>query len=227
MSQPHTSPPFNPPPLLLLSSPSSPLPSLLITLCGLPGAGKSTFARMLKQVLPGVVHREYCYEPHITIVEYDQVLEQEKVERGGHTSTDRHIHTEIDAKRERNSKEEDGWEDSVLWKESRHTAFQTIERILSLSQTLPSSPNEKEETQASAEDTHAHAPQIVIADDNMYYRSMRYHLFKLARKCESLILFLVSLILYFFLVPPFLRSSLPPFHPSTLPPFPSLPPFLP
>lgn len=113
---------------------------VLVVLCGLPGAGKTTFSTHLKQSLS----TEWCKAVH---VEFD---EHERAER-------RKLKQSQTGRIEQNNDDEE--EKLKAWRRSRKRAVAEVEQHLR---------------------TPCSKMMVVIADDNMYYKSMRHEMTALA-----------------------------------------------
>jgi predicted kinase len=139
----------------------------VVALCGLPGCGKSTLARGIRDELSAARAAD------VEVVSFDDALAAEA--RGS---------------REQGREGGEGpalWSPE-LWHASRRHAFDRIEGLL-----RPSGPKgAAAAAEASAGSTAAAASasstasrtRIIIADDNAWLRSMRRHTYKLARDGE-------------------------------------------
>ncbi|XP_066457252.1 L-seryl-tRNA(Sec) kinase isoform X1 [Eleutherodactylus coqui] len=156
----------------------------LCVLCGLPGAGKSTLARLLK-TSPNAFS--------VVIISYDDVMADVAFEEDPMYEY-RDVWSEKDSARE-----------TSLWKRHRRHLLQCLEHLLIalLSNSTLNPPDGRTEGTwnrfvqclesqglTSAGDSEfscssldvKSSPVYFILDDNFYYQSMRYEVFQLARK---------------------------------------------
>ncbi|XP_019615146.1 PREDICTED: L-seryl-tRNA(Sec) kinase-like [Branchiostoma belcheri] len=153
----------------------------LLVLSGLPGSGKTSLARKLQE--------SWQSEVAVVHVCYDELIPEDlKLER-----------PEEDEGEDRN-----GDQQAVsLWKQHRRAIHHNVEKLLRKSKSLPEEENSTdvlpdldakflkcakfaERNGRGGGDNNADLERqsslVVIIDDNMYYRSMRYHYYQLARK---------------------------------------------
>jgi tRNA uridine 5-carbamoylmethylation protein Kti12 len=133
------------------SRPSKPSGALIVVLCGLPAAGKSTLAAVLFEQAAKRLQNDV----RVIIVSFDAVHEQVVSEQKSDATSAPTF-------------------DPAIWKQSRSKAFENLEREL----------DGKISGSGSDSKTDS-ALRMLIVDDNMQYRSMRYAIFQLARKRKS------------------------------------------
>ncbi|CAH1783150.1 unnamed protein product [Owenia fusiformis] len=156
----------------------------LVVLCGIPGSGKSTLANGLKNYL-----REASDKTHAIHICYDELFPSD-------------LEREIITQSQYNSDEGEG---ISKWKSYRKAIFNSVEGLIGkvmLKQVNPNTDDiESEEDRLLFETIqrtiHKKYDEIfsgirtdvnnvvLIIDDNMYYRSMRYSYFQLAKKYST------------------------------------------
>ncbi|XP_067000534.2 L-seryl-tRNA(Sec) kinase [Anabrus simplex] len=130
-----------------------------VLLIGLPASGKTTFAQLLEKSLKTsntVSHQEQIPSSFVVNICYDKVLQWP---------------TQIE-------------EGSAKWCEERKRVFTLVEKLVSLLKTGYGDVGEMKDLNLLvhySEFQKYHERTIIIIDDNMYYRSMRYQYFQLAR----------------------------------------------
>ncbi|XP_077311713.1 L-seryl-tRNA(Sec) kinase [Lithobates pipiens] len=165
-------------------------PMGLCTLCGLPGAGKSTLAAALKEKASPAAHT-------IVSLSYDEILAEEAFE-GESLRESREVSCQSP---------ESGGREHSLWKQDRQQLLQCLEHLIvsMSSRTLLQAPSDVKDSlwrrfcqclasqgliSASSSNSGfqhfcinpVHFPLFFILDDNFYYQSMRYEVYQLARK---------------------------------------------
>lgn len=133
----------------------------VVLLCGLPAVGKSTFARLLKRVLPEKLPQlcSFFASPatlEVVHVECDEIFARVFQDDTSNKS-------KVDAERTHES--------SGAWKAVRNVAYQQVEELL----------------QRTAAETSSQCYTLIIVDDNMYYQSMRAPFRNLARSCMHIL----------------------------------------
>ncbi|XP_078587131.1 L-seryl-tRNA(Sec) kinase-like [Branchiostoma floridae x Branchiostoma japonicum] len=161
----------------------------LLVLSGLPGSGKTSLARKLQE----------CWQSEVAVVHvcFDELIPEDlKLER---------------------PEEGDGEDDSgdqqaiSLWKQHRRAILHNVEKLLRKSKSLPEEENNSTDAipdldakflkcakfaerngRGGDNNGERESSLVVIIDDNMYYRSMRYQYYQLARQytigfCEVLL----------------------------------------
>jgi tRNA uridine 5-carbamoylmethylation protein Kti12 len=129
-----------------MESPVASRSAVLVLLCGLPGAGKSTLARSVATALGshGEIQSKFSAEtgsePRVTIVSFDEVEQRIAEELADGASADAE-ELQLEA-----------------WRQSRKEATHEVECAL------------------------RDGANVVVVDDNLYYRSMRYSFCQLARR---------------------------------------------
>jgi tRNA uridine 5-carbamoylmethylation protein Kti12 len=129
-----------------MESPVASCNAVLVLLCGLPGAGKSTLARSVASALGshGEIQSKFAAEtgsePRVKIVSFDEVEERIAEELADGASVDAE-ELQLEA-----------------WRRSRKEATHEVECAL------------------------RDGANVVVVDDNLYYRSMRYTFCQLARR---------------------------------------------
>ena len=182
-----------------------------ITLClmmGLPAAGKSTLLRYLRNHI-----EQYANDVHVCVVDYDKIIPNNlQFTEGREKSSNVSYHEQLDATKLSISDREDAESrisESTIWKSYRTSVYNLVQLIV-LNLKSPNSDcatklieaDEKlcrlndwqdfcscfyEEgisvgklMESQAKELH----HIIFLDDNMFYRSMRYSIFQLARRHE-------------------------------------------
>ena len=133
----------------------------LLTMCGLPGAGKSTLAR-------AVAARAESEGIRVSLVSFDDVerrLASEKSEASASRGDDAGGPTP-------------GF-DAATWKAARVEALATVERLL-----LCEAEAENVDEDGGGEKDHRRRA-LIIADDNFYYAGMRQQCHRVARRARA------------------------------------------
>ena len=133
----------------------------LLTMCGLPGAGKSTLAR-------AVAARAESDGIRVSLVSFDDVerrLASEKSEASASRGDDAGGSTP-------------GF-DAATWKAARVEALVTVERLL-----LCEAEAENVDEDGGGEKDHRRRA-LIIADDNFYYAGMRQQCHRVARRARA------------------------------------------
>ena len=133
----------------------------LLTMCGLPGAGKSTLAR-------AVAARAESDGIRVSLVSFDDVerrLASEKSEASASRGDDAGGPTP-------------GF-DAATWKAARVEALATVERLL-----LCEAEAENVDEDGGGEKDHRRRA-LIIADDNFYYAGMRQQCHRVARRARA------------------------------------------
>ncbi|GAX73447.1 hypothetical protein CEUSTIGMA_g899.t1 [Chlamydomonas eustigma] len=145
----------------------------ILVLCGLPGCGKTTLSKGLVSVALADKTENF----HVVHLNFDDLLLDQ-----------------LDTAQTHFSPEE--------WKSSRQTAFSRLEAIVSgkehhwIGTNTPCSHGgvdqhylhggmDKEHVPYQPRTGHAGAPLLIVVDDNMQYRSMRYRCYQIARKYNA------------------------------------------
>ena len=175
---------------------------------GLPAAGKSTLLRYLRNHI-----EQYANDVHVCVVDYDKIIPNnlqfaEGLEKGSDVSYHEQFNaTELGISDRENA--ESRTSESAIWKNYRTSVYNLVQLIV-LNLRSPNSDcaaklieaDEKlchlkdwqdlcscfygvritvgELIQSPAKELH----HIIFLDDNMFYRSMRYSIFQLARRHE-------------------------------------------
>lgn len=143
-------------------------PVCLLLLCGLPGAGKTSLARALEEQAA-----QNCVEARL--INFD--------EHGCQPSN-----TSRDAGDAGGLA--DGSFDAAAWQQARRQAMEAVEAALRVDKTTGGIACDAAQHQMEKEQQHA-APQspapcrLVIADDNMHLRGMRWQCYSLARTARA------------------------------------------
>eukprot|EP00242_Pyramimonas_sp_CCMP2087_P015080 CAMPEP_0198219340 /NCGR_PEP_ID=MMETSP1445-20131203/73845_1 /TAXON_ID=36898 /ORGANISM="Pyramimonas sp., Strain CCMP2087" /LENGTH=224 /DNA_ID=CAMNT_0043896717 /DNA_START=55 /DNA_END=726 /DNA_ORIENTATION=- len=147
----------------------------LLVLCGLPGAGKTSIARKLVEYInERNESAEQCATPKIIVhhVCFDDIASD--YARGSVSGASGHTFSAAF--------------DPTVWKAAREHAYAQIEeRLLARQARLKASEESSSRTAAEqlggglVVDSGNLVYELLVADDNMYYRSMRHSLFLRAR----------------------------------------------
>ena len=132
----------------------------LLTMCGLPGAGKSTLAR-------AVAARAESDGIRVSLVSFDDVERRLASEKSG-----------ASASRGDDAGDSAPGFDAATWKAARREAFATVERLL-----LSEAEGSAGERAGGENDDRRRA--LVIADDNFYYAGMRQQCHRVACRARA------------------------------------------
>jgi len=133
----------------------------LLTMCGLPGAGKSTLAR-------AVAARAESDGIRVSLVSFDDVERRLASEK-----------SEASASRGDDTGDSTPGFDAATWKAARLEALATVERLL-LSETEGSIGGERD-----GGENDDRRRSLIIADDNFYYAGMRRQCHRAARRARA------------------------------------------
>ena len=133
----------------------------LLTMCGLPGAGKSTLAR-------AVAARAESDGIRVSLVSFDDVERRLASEK-----------SEASASRGDDTGDSTPGFDAATWKAARLEALATVERLL-LSETEGSIGGERD-----GGENDDRRRSLIIADDNFYYAGMRQQCHRVARRARA------------------------------------------
>ena len=141
------------------SQPPAPLspPILLLTLCGLPAAGKSSLCRALSMHAADALEQQGLVPSCVThYISFDAVYERllRRSQKGAASAASAPSAFS-----------------PALWKQSRLVALQWAESIIVAARSYA----------ASSTSPSAAAPHLLLLDDNFYLRSMRRRVFQMAR----------------------------------------------
>ena len=177
---------------------------VLVLLVGLPGAGKTTLCRTLKEEKQGcgrlmIIH--LCYDDLIPLSVQREFVEQKRAERQGISNEWNRKEEEEEEKnwkvtgmedsKDRKSIEQDKnneeskRERQVIgedWKSARHKIHTQVDQFLKYIITGKADSRVESFFSIPLEAMESGAKYVIILDDNFYYRSMRYEFFQLARK---------------------------------------------
>ena len=138
---------------------------LLVLLCGLPGAGKTTLAKHLQQSMSSKAIAEQIFPAHA----------HKTPNSFHHICYDQHLLRHLSGSRfQVQGKDKDDAAqlqfDAGKWKSSREAAFRETEALMS--------------EHAQSKSGHC----LLCVDDNLFYRSMRFKFYKMARRWGAALL---------------------------------------